>query len=845
MGRGSPSGKERTLTKQKTKPTRLLYMVGNAHIDPVWLWQWQEGLHQVRATFRSALDRMEEYDDFVFTCDSVAYLHWVERADPEMFATIGRRVAEGRFVVVGGWWIEPDCNLPHGESFVRQALYSQRFLQEHFGLTATVGCNLDPFGHAATIPQLLAGSGMNAYLFLRPEPKEKVLPGEVFWWACPDGSRVLAYRVPYAYCSPGEALGPFLEKVLERAPADGADLMVLYGVGNHGGGPTRQNLDSISQIDAADNGLRLVLSSPRQYFDAMAGRADLPTYTGDLQHHAVGCYSAHSGVKVWNRRAEHMLMAAERWSTVAERIAGVAYPGDRLAEAWKLVLFNQFHDTLAGTAIAPAYEDARDQYGYASTVAADALNVAVQSVTRRLSIDAKEGSVPLVVVNTLPWAVSADVEFELEGTSTKDVGAVDEQSGRAVPLQRIPSLATLGGRHRRLVLAADVPALGYRLYRLRPLGQQSPVPTPADQDLRLENEHLRVEISATTGWVASFFDKDAKAELAPARSGPHAVVREDTSDTWSHDLVSYDEALAGTFACRSARVVEDGPVRKVIEVESTFGSSRLMERFVLGRRARHLEVRASLNWQEQQRVLKLRFPSALQGAEATFSVPYGQIGRPNQGSEEVAQAWVDVTGKLSGGQRAGWSLVNDGKYAYDVEGAEIGMTVARSPVFAWHDPHKLDPGERYEYLDQGWQHFTYGLCPHGAAPWAAPTARLAEELNERPMAFLEHFHPGDLPPAQSFADDGGEQVMLSVIKRAEDGGAVVLRAYETTGEAHRASIEVPFASRKIEATFGPGEIKTFLVPDAGAGEVREVSLLEWPAERTAPPAGTAGAPGPE
>ena len=234
----------------ETSGDRLLYMIGNAHIDPVWLWQWQEGLHEVRATFRSALDRMDEYEDFIFTCDSVAYLEWAEAVDPELFQRIARRVAEGRFVVVGGWWVEPDCNLPHGESFVRQALYAQRFLRQRFGRVATVGCNVDPFGHAATLPQLLAKAGIDAYMFLRPAPREKTLPAEVFWWATPDGSRVLAYRIPYNYESGGQAtLATFIERALERAPAGEQQLMIFYGVGNHGGGPTRENLDSIEPVE--------------------------------------------------------------------------------------------------------------------------------------------------------------------------------------------------------------------------------------------------------------------------------------------------------------------------------------------------------------------------------------------------------------------------------------------------------------------------------------------------------------------------------------------------------------------------------------------------------------------
>ena len=231
--------------------------------------------------------------------------------------------------------------------------------------------------------------------------------------------------------------------------------------------------------------------------------------------------------------------------------------------------------------------------------------------------------------------------------------------------------------------------------------------------------------------------------------------------------------------------------------------------------------------------MKLRFPSALQNARATFSLPYGHLGRPTGGTEEVAQAWVDVSGILPDGKHAGWAVLNDGKYSYDVQGTEIGMTAARSPVYAWHDPHKLSPDGQYEYLDQGYQEFTYALVPHEGDWAAAGVARRAAELNERPLAFFEHFHPGTLPPARGFVDDKAGPVMVCVVKRAEDGGATVVRAYETSGAPHQARFELGFARRRVEAAFGPGEVKTFLVPDDSHLPVREVSLLEWPLDGAA------------
>src|SRR6266542_2632617 len=259
---------------------RLLHMIGNSHIDPVWLWRWPEGYQAVRATFWSVIERMREYPELRFTCDSVVQLAWVEESDPELFEEIRHRVAEGRWEIVGGWWVEP-------------------------------GCNVDPFGHNATLPQILRSSGMDTYLFLRPGPHELRLPGPAFWWRSPDGSRVLAYRIPHEYQTVGTGLDEHVRAAVAQFPPDWRELACLYGVGNHGGGPTRANLDSIRRMSEAGQPARLECSTARRFFDRLLERGeDLPVVAGELQHHAVGCYSAHAGVKRWNRRAENLLLAA-------------------------------------------------------------------------------------------------------------------------------------------------------------------------------------------------------------------------------------------------------------------------------------------------------------------------------------------------------------------------------------------------------------------------------------------------------------------------------------------------------------------------------------------------------
>jgi alpha-mannosidase len=785
--------------------TRTLHMIGNAHIDPVWLWQWPEGYQEVRATFQSAIERLEEYGDFVFTCDSALFFAWVQESDPQLFEKIRRRVAEGRFEVVGGWWIEPDCNLPGGESFVRQALYGQRYLREQFGIIATVGANLDSFGHNATIPQILARSGCDSYVFLRPGPSEKELEAPLFWWESPDGSRVLAYRIPHEYCAPKEDLGEHVEKAVASLPDGDGAYAVFYGVGNHGGGPTKANIEQISRL-----GLRP--SSLRAFFDAAAGDADRPVVRGELQHHARGCYTTHSPIKRWNRRAESLLLRAERWCAVADSLGLRPYPSAELEQAWKLVLFNQFHDTLAGTSIEPAYEDARDQLGHASSLAASAFNAAAQSIARQIGIEEEPAeSRPVVVFNSHPWPLRTDVELEYTWTREQGHHVVDDE-GEPVPTQLTRPLTTMSGLRSRFAFRVDVPPLGYRTYRVR-LGIADGEAIGCS-DTHLEDELVRVELDPATGRIAKLVHKPSGADVA-APGSKHAVVIDDRSDTWGHGVVAYDRET-GEFECTGVRLLESGPVRGIVRVESRYGTSTLREDYILSAGAPYVDVRVALDWHEPLKLLKLRYPTSVDTDRATFETPYGHLERPAVGDEEPGQSWVDVSA-----DGRGLTVINDAKHGFDVRGGDIGISAVRSPVWAWHDPRELEEGGDFEYMDLGRQSFRVRLVPHAGDWREAGVVRIAAELNVPPFVLIETFHEGSLPPRRSFASDGGGDVVLTVLKRGEDGG-LAARAYETAGRAARASLDV--LGTTVDAEFDPHEIKTFVLRD---GEVLETDLLEW------------------
>jgi alpha-mannosidase len=811
-------------------------MIGNAHIDPVWLWQWQEGFHEVKASFRSALDRMKEFPDFKFVASSAAFYEWVEESDPAMFAEIQQRVSEGRWGIVGGWWVEPDCNIPAGESFVRHSLYGQRYFKEKFGVIARTGFNVDSFGHAGTLPQILKKSGLDYYVFLRPMPHEKGLPARLFWWQSDDGSRVMAFRIPFEYLSWGKDVEVHARRCADEMKDPVDEFMCFYGVGNHGGGPTIANIENIHCLDAdPEFPAHLVCSTPEEFFQAAEIKSwPMPIVQSELQHHASGCYAAHSGIKRWNRLAENRLLAAEKLSVVAmvlgEMTDDIPLSRDEFAHAWKNVLFNQFHDIMAGTSLEAAYDDARNAYGEALTISDRALNHATQSIAWKINIPFSEGVRPLVVFNPLTWPVKSIVE--IESSRLKPEMVLVDDSGNIAPYQGVQSTTTTG--RVRLCFTADLPALGYRTYRLLPSAEGAQAGPARSQvqasDNVLENRRFRLEFDATTGCIVSLRDKKEEVDVfSGAAAAP--VVLDDLADTWGHNVFKWD-TLIGTFQAESVRLVEHGSAKSVIRVTSRYGASRLVQDFAMYPDRDQIDVSVMVDWHERLKMLKLRFPVNVKFMKITHEIPYGHTERFANGEEEPGQSWVDVSGVSRDREIPyGFSLLNDGKYSLDVNVRDIGLTVLRSPAYAHHIPAVLEPGKQYTFIDQGMQRFRYTLLPHSSSWESAGTVHRAAELNQPPIALFATFHhEGTLPQSDSFLSVEPENVVVTVLKKSEDGDGIVLRAFETTGVTARARIHLPKLDRLIETDFGPNEIKTFLIPRDPAKTIIETNLLEWPNE---------------
>lgn len=432
--------------------------------------------------------------------------------------------------------------------------------------------------------------------------------------------------------------------------------------------------------------------------------------------------------------------------------------------------------------------------------------------------------------NPHPWTVSTDIEVEtvIDGDSAHAVTS----SGDPVTTQQIQTASTVQAEssHRarqRLVFPVSIPPLGHSLYRLR-VGHADPVgPRVHATGRTLTNQFLDVAIDPATGWLNSLVDRRSGLDLVGAASGPHTVITPDSSDTWGHRLLSYVEDGA-PFVVDSVTCDERGPHRGSIRVESRFNRSALTEVFTVSAQTPVVRVDVLLDWREQLTLFKLRIPTALEDPRATYEVPFGSIERPVDSVERPGQSWVDLSGTV-GGQRAGLAVVNTAKYAYDVTGANIGITAARSPVFAWHHPETLDATKRYSYQDQGLQRFSYLLVPHGGNWVGAGIPRWAASLLMPPAVTFEHFHPGKLPSDLANLESPSGHVLVTAVKASEDNPEdTVIRAVELAGAAGPVDIKAPLLGRDIRLEFAPFEIKTVLVPADPSAPIRETDLIERP-----------------
>ncbi|PYE49443.1 alpha-mannosidase [Deinococcus yavapaiensis] len=841
-------------------------LTGHAHIDPVWLWDRQEGIEVVKATFRSALDRMGENPDFHFMHTSAAQYEWMQ-VHPSLIDEIRGAVNTGQWELVGGQWVEPDLNIPSGESLARQALHGQRFFEHTFGRRARVAFLPDSFGHPNTMPQILKLSGLDYFLFWRPHPHEVNLPANLFWWEGPDGTRILSARIEAYNSNPSDVVDTLKASLDWRAPHS-PEWLVVYGVGNHGGGPTKKAIANVRILMDDPDWPTLRMGTAQGFFERSEKLDDHPVFRAPLQYTFRGCYTSHSGVKRLNRQGEHTLSAAEKWSTIATSY-GRAYPSERLDRAWKHLLFNQFHDIICGTSIPRAYDDVRYELGEAIGSGKRTIHEAMQVVAHQIDTRHDEhvvveeamrrvrtgfgnavadmgDGVPIVVFNPNPWERREVIDVELNDWHVTDMRVLDDEN-RPVVHQLASSEAK--PPRKRAAFLAEIPPLGYRVYRII----DAP-PHPPAEDARpllarervLENAWWRLEFDARTGALRRLHDKRLDRELLSG-AGAQVLVIEDPTNPWGKG--DFFRHLAGVFGEPRIELLEEGPVRATIRITTRWGQSTARQDISIYRDSPAIHGHLQMDWHEEYRMVKLAFPFALEDVTATFSVPFGHVTQPPGGQEMPSQAWLDVTGLLTSTGKPteanveqlgdetvsmaeararyvpyGVSLLNDGKYGADVLGGEVRLSILRSPIFGGGDrpdhPRHVD-----QYLDQGVSETRWALLPHAGAWQEAGVVHAAQDFNE-PLTFVrEYAHAGTLPRAKSFlAISPPRTVVLTALKKAEEGDDWIVRLYEPHGRAARARVDLHLLNTSLEVTLSANQIKTYRIGKDGRS--REVDFLE-------------------
>jgi alpha-mannosidase len=776
-------------------PPRALtaHLIGHAHIDLSWLWRWEETVADIATfTFKGTLAQMDNLPGLTFAQSQAALYEAIEKDYPELFAAIARKIKEGTWVPVGGMWVEPDANMPDGEALARQLLYGKRYFLDKFGVDVKVGWNPDTFGHNWQMPQILRRAGIDAYVFGRCAPGPD--PTHVFWWEGMDGSRVLGYVPPGWYnVSLREGTRGILEAA--RKNTELKDFMLLYGAGDHGGGPRDADVAAIRKFRDDPNEPRLVFDVPEAYLKSIAEKgAGFPVVKRELNFAFPACYTTQAATKRNNRQLESLLLTAERFSAVA---AGSGYrdyyPERDIDEAWKIVLRNQFHDILDGSSIGPVYDEVAGFYRQARMRGERALDFSLEAISAQ--IDTRGEGFPVVVYNPLFWERTEPVVAEAAvppdaKTARPWAGTVrmTDGSGRDVPIQVLEKRAQgENTAFRVLFMAEAVPSLGYKLYRLIPAENEGTgTGTVKAGPNELENEFLKVRLDPKTGWITSLYDKRANREvLAGPGNVLEAIVDEpENMSAWELGL----KGLAGKAGENGATIelVERGPVRAVLRVKTRFRDSTFEQDLTLYAGLPRLDCRMRFDWRERNIMIKAAFPLDIKSPAARFEIPYGSIVRPADGTEVPALRWVDVS-DASGGYGA--ALLNDSKYGFDVKGGVLRMSVIHGATYP--DPE----------ADRGRHEILYSLLPHRGDWKAAGVTRRGMELNSPLIARVPLVHAGALSAVHSFVRVGPANVVLSALKK-EMGyytNSVVARLYELHGQKTEAKLEFPWPVNAEEA----------------------------------------------
>ena len=827
-----------------------LHLVCNAHIDVVWLWNIEEGVAEALSTYRVAADFCDEYDGFVFCHNEAIIYQWVEEYDPVLFARIQRLVKEKKWHIMGGWYLQPDANLPSGESFVRQILEGRYYFKEKFEVVPTDAMNFDAFGHSRGLVQIMVKSGYKSYLFCRPEPDMLDLPAEDFYWVGPDGSKILCHRAYNSYESHRGEADLKIKGWMEKNPNAKVGL-VLWGIGDHGGGPSRVDYQKIKELNEKTNQYNIIHSDPESYFaELLEKEPNIPEYRGILNPRYTGCYTSQSRIKMLHRQLENELFKTEKMAAHASFSNLMTYPADTMKTVTKDLLLDEFHDILPGSAIKPVEQYATAVAGHGLKELKDTRIHAFLSLCSDQK-KAEDGTIPVFVYNPHPYPVTETIEVEYQlpdQNKNRDLYAnpVITHNGEKVVSQREHEVSNFNVDWRvKSVFKATLPASSMQRYDVR----IELIPTPADrkndekEEYVFDNGKVKAVISCKTGLLTSFVVGGKEFVSSPALT---PLVVHDDENSWAHKERAYRDVI-GKFELMSAKeaadfcgilqtdelapvhVIEDGEVRTIVEALFKYNRSVIVRRYYLDKFSSEIKISEKVFWNEKMKMLKLSVPTTVDG-EYLGQTAYATESLLTNGEEMVSQKWV-----MAADRDNAFAVINNGTYGSDYLDGEIRITMLRAPGysagksdFSVRKPYIMEQDRYSDIIDQGEHLFEFILKAGDREYIENNIERSSAVFAEAPCA-MSFFPIGCEKEKENtikpFAVLKGESVTMPVFKKAERGEFFIIRLFNSTFSDKEVTLELPTIGISGNYVLGPCEVKTLKL-DPNAKTVRETSLVE-------------------
>jgi alpha-mannosidase len=845
-------GQNKKINSKNDLKSDTIHVIGHAHMDMNWLWTYQETMQMCNDNLRQVVAFMDEYPDYTMLQSQAAVYNFVEMVDPPLFEQVEKYVKEGRIELAGGMWTEGDMNMSSGEAITRSFLLGQRYFQSRFGKMANIGWLPDNFGHISQMPQILKLAGCDYFYFHRTKPYLGT-----FWWIAPDSSKVLCY----ANDTYNGEITPDLKNEIKKFSPDKHRILQITGVGDHGGGPTRANIEMVHKLDKTPDYPAVKFTTAGDFFKKASKEMDgRPTHRGEMQFIFEGCYTNVADIKAGNRNSENALFSSEFFNTL-RWLNGDRYPSDVFNDLWTTVTFNQFHDILPGSGINEANKEAVARYSEVLRKATELRNNAFRKMADEVKFQTGIGQ-PVVAYNLQPnnrraiveanvYSHEEPVTAKLEGWpnfyGSKNIKPVDkgqgnipsvlvrDASGKTYPAQVVWGKSTPPGFTSKIqFIVENMPAGGYKTFYVdvtKPGEFNDAIPFT---DNTFDTDFFTIKFDMKTGNIVSLFDKRTKKEFV-REGGQLNTLRISLEDkkgemkSWTINKFVGQEDVTNV---KSVKLVENGPVRACVETIKTWGKSRFIERTYIYRAYPRIDYDMEVHWLEtgsdstDSPMLRAVFPISMENSKFYSQVPFNVIERPvdgiingkeappwlrhtnaygikaeeEDGLEVPAQKWVDVTdGKV------GIALLNKTKYGHSYSHGNLRITLMRTA------------GDPDIYPNLGKFNISYSLFPH-AGDWKNGIWAEGEDFNvpvyaaEPPSLALVKDH-ATRPEEASFFSVDAPGVVLTGVKKAEDSNELIIRLCEIEGKETTVNLSLP-----VEVS-----------------SARRLNLIELPLENSAQP----------